>query len=270
MTGAEQWIDALGPRLAGQAALLRRLLSAVEPDERWSWLELSCSVAQGRADELSDLDLGLGYAGDQAPTAEDVTALLSGLGDVVDLAVQPWDGAHRYWVQYRDGGQLDLVVVPAGFRDGRAPHSVALLDRAGHLERTFVPRQFHALPEELRAWLLDGWEALSNIAKYLHRNSVLEAMEQLHRARTRVFQLWAAGEQVDYPTFGLTSLLDDSRARMPSDIEATYPSAAAADVLTAAVRVAELLFRAGQHARSGLYTPLREFVTNRLLDLEAK
>lgn len=267
MSAAEQWIDELAPRLAGQAALLRRLLSSVEPDDRWSWLELSCSVADGRGDELSDLDLGLGYAGREAPTAEDVTALLAGLGDVVDIAAQPWEGAHRYWVQYRDGGQIDLVVVPAEFRDGRAPRSVALLDRAGHLERTFVPRQLRARPAEPREWLLDGWEALSNIAKYLRRNSVLEAVEQLHRARTRVFQLWAAGEQVDYPVFGLTSLLDDSQARIPSDIEATYPRAGSADVLAATLRVAELLSRAGRHARAGLDTPLREFVTDQLLGL---
>src|SRR4051812_12495828 len=42
-----------GPRLLGG------LLSAVEADQRFEWLELGCSVANGRGDELSDLDLGL-------------------------------------------------------------------------------------------------------------------------------------------------------------------------------------------------------------------
>jgi hypothetical protein len=267
VSSADQWIDGLGPRLEGQAALLRRLLSSVESDNRWSWLELGCSVADGRGDELSDLDLGLGYAGGEPPTAHDVTALLSGLGDVVDIAVQPWEGAHRYWAQYRDGGQIDLVVVPAEFRDGRAPHSVALLDRTGRLQRTFVPRQLRPAPDEPRQWLQDGWEALGNIAKYLRRASVLEAVEQLHRARTRMFQLWAAGERVDYPVFGLTSLLDHSRARLPLAIEETYVVAQAEDVLAAALRLAEMLPAAARHADSNLDTPLREFVTTRLQGL---
>jgi hypothetical protein len=54
MTDARQWIGALGGRLIVQARLLDSLLGAVEADDRWEWLELSCSVASGRGDELSE------------------------------------------------------------------------------------------------------------------------------------------------------------------------------------------------------------------------
>ena len=77
-------------------------------------------------------------------------------------------------------------------------------------------------PDDPRNWLFDGWEALGNVAKYLRRGSVLEALEQVHRARERVFQLWAAGLGVPYPSFGLTSLLDEPSPSLPPGIEDTY------------------------------------------------
>jgi hypothetical protein len=264
MTDAHRWIDGLGPDLAVQAALLRGFLMAVESDSRWEWLELGCSVADGRADALSDLDLGLGFVGDDQPQVEVVSELLRDLGDVVDLSVSPWNGFHRWWVQYRDGGQIDLVVVPATFRPGLAPRSVALLDRTGRLRETFVPRAWRALPDEPQQWLLDGWEALSNVAKYVRRGSLFEAIEEVQRARTRAFQLWAVGEAVDYPSFGLTSLLDDPAAALPPGIEATYPVARAADVLAAADALAQLLAAAGQHAQADLDSPLRTYVMGKL------
>ncbi|GIH16949.1 hypothetical protein [Rugosimonospora africana] len=269
MTDARQWIHGLGPELAVQARLLDRLLTAVEADARWEWLELGCSVAEGRGDELSDLDVGLGHIGDDSPPIDDVTNMLRGFGDVVDLSAQPWDGVHRWWVQYADGGQIDLVVLPAAIRSGKAPRSVALLDRRGRLATTFTPRKWAAAPDDPHRWLLDGWEALSNVAKYLRRASLLEGIEQIHRGRTRVLQLWAVGEGVPYPEFGLTSLLDDADAQLPPDIEATYPSPDPAGVLSAALATATLLYRAGHHAQPELDTPLRHFVTTRLQTLNA-
>jgi hypothetical protein len=259
---ARAWIAALAPELTVQATLLTRLLDALEPDPRWEWLELGCSVADGRGDALSDLDLGLGHAGDAPPPVPDVTALLRGLGPVVDVSAQPWDGFARWWVQYADGGQIDLVVLPATLRPGRAPRSVALLDRTGRLAREFTPAALRPSPEDPEHWLMDGWEALANIAKYLTRGSYLEAAEQLHRVRRRVCQLWAVGEGVDFPVFGLTSLLDF--AAPPPGIAATYAMPTGDAVRTAALAAAELLHRAGLHARPGLDTPLRGWVTPRL------
>jgi hypothetical protein len=115
------WIAGLGPDLAVQARLLDGLLTAVEADPRWEWLELGCSVANGRGDELSDLDLGLGYLDEAA--LDGVAGMLRGLGPVVDLSAHPYDGVPRWWVQYADGGQIDLVALaaerPAGAGAGR-------------------------------------------------------------------------------------------------------------------------------------------------------
>ena len=261
---ARQWIKGLGPELAVQSRLLDNLLTAVEADPRWEWLELGCSVAEGRGDELSDLDVGLGHAGAAPPPVDDVTGMLRRLGDVVDLSAHPWNGVPRWWVQYADGGQLDLVALPAADRPGRAPNSVALLDRYGRLAETFTPRVWAAAPDEPRHWLLDGWEALSNVAKYLRRGSLFEAIDQVHRARSRVLQLWAVGEGVAYPAFGLTSLLDNPGATLPPGIEASYPVPDPAAILDPAIATADLLRRAGRHARPELDTPLGEYVTARL------
>jgi hypothetical protein len=262
------WIEGLGPELAVQARLLRGLLAAAEADERWAWLELGCSVAAGRGDAWSDLDVALGYVGDDPPPVDEVSAMLRGLGDVIDLSAGPWDGASRWWVQYKDGGQIDLVMLPAAGRPGRAPGSVVLLDRAARLRETFTPRVWRAQPDEPRQWLMDGWEALGNVAKYVHRDSLLEAIEQVHRARGRVLQLWAAGEDVEYPSFGLASLLDAPDAGLPEGIEATYPVADRESVLEVALALAAMLHLAGEHAEPGTDTPLRGYVTALLRDAD--
>ena len=285
MFDARAWIAGLGPDLAVQARLLAGLLTAVEADPRWEWLELGCSVANGRGDELSDLDLGLGYLDEAALSV--VIDILRGLGPVVDLSAQPYDGMPRWWVQYADGGQIDLVALPAERRPGLPPESVALLDRAGRLAVAWTPSARRAGPDDPRHWLMDGWEALSNIVKYVRRGSLLEALEQLHRVRERIFQLWAVGGGVAYPAFGLTSLLDEPEPVLPPGIEAAYAVPERGSVVAAARSAAELLHlagvRAGARARSGveagaggpdgsagpggLDTPLRAYVGERLAAL---
>lgn len=264
MTEPRRWIAGLGPRLAVQARLLDGLLTAVEADPRWEWLELGCSVAAGRGDELSDLDLGLGYT-DEA-VLDSVPGILRGLGTVVDLSAQPHDGRPRWWVQYADGGQIDLVAVPAEGRPGLPPTSVALLDRAGRLAVPWTPSLWRAAPDDPRHWLMDGWEALSNVVKYVRRGSLLEAVDQLHRVRQRIFQLWAAGGGVAYPAFGLTSLLDEPDPVPPPGIEEAYAVPQRASVVAAARAASALLHRAGERA-AGVDTPLRSYVGDRLAAL---
>jgi len=155
-------------------------------------------------------------------------------------------------------------VVSADYRSGRAPGSVALLDRSGRLTDTFTPSLWSAATDDPRNWMLDGWEALANVAKYLRRQSVLEALEQLSRARERVLQLWAVAEQVPYPAFGLVSLLDNPAASLPPAIKVTYAGASADDVRTAALTTAELLGMAADRAQPGLATALRPYVIRRL------
>ena len=214
-----EFIASLPPGLAVQAALLDGLLDAVEADERWEWLELGCSVAAGRGDELSDLDLGLGYT--DAAAVPTVDAILRGLGPVVDVSAQPYHGMDRWWVQYADGGQIDLVVIPAADRRGLPPGSVALLDRAGRLSVPVEPTVLRAAPDDPRNWLFDGWEALANVAKYLRRGSLLEALSQVDRARQRVFQLWAVGAGVPYPAYGLTRSCGMNRPRVAAPTQAS-------------------------------------------------
>jgi hypothetical protein len=259
---SREFIAALPARLGVQARLLDGLLTAVEADRRWEWLELGCSVAAGRGDELSDLDLGLGYT-DEAVVST-VDGILRGLGEVVDISAQPYAGMPRWWVQYADGGQIDLVALPAAQRRGLPPGSVALLDRAGRLAVPYEPQTLRAAPDDARNWLLDGWEALGNVAKYLRRGSLLEALDQVHRARGRVFQLWAVGSGIPYPSYGLTSLLDEPAPALPPHIADTYAVPEFSAVLAAALATARLLGEAGLRAGDGLDTPLREYVTGRL------
>jgi len=258
---ADRWIDSLPSGLAVQARLLHALVAAVRSDPRWEAVELGCSLASGRADARSDVDVGLWHSAARRPDDTEVGAMVRDLGDTVEVSAQPWAGVARWWVQYADGAQLDLVVAAAAERPGRAPGAVMLLDRSdGRFATEFVPTVLRAGPQEPREWLLDGWEALSNVSKYLHRGSLLEAIEQLHRARQHVFQLWAVGERVDYPSFGLTSLLDSESASLPPDVEGTYPTAGPASVAAAAHALAELLRIAGRHADPALDTPLAEYV----------
>jgi hypothetical protein len=262
---AREWIAGLGPRLAVQARLLDGLLAAVEADPRWEWLELGCSVANGRGDELSDLDLGIGYTDEAAMSTVD--RLLRGLGPVVDLSAAPYGGMPRWWVQYADGGQIDLVAMPAQRRPGLAPGGVALLDRAGRLTVGFTPSVWRAGPDDPRTWLMDGWEALSNVVKYVRRGSLLEALDQVHRVRERIFQLWAAGGDVPYPAFGLTSLLDEPVPDLPPGIGSCYAVPSPDSVVAAARAAADVLRTAGERLRPGLDTPLRGYVVERLANL---
>jgi hypothetical protein len=259
---SREFVASLPDRLRVQKRLLEGLLAAVEGDERWEWLELGCSVAAGRGDELSDLDMGLGYTDDAVVST--VEGILGGLGDVVDVSAQPYGGMDRWWVQYTDGGQIDLVVMPAADRRGLPPGSIALLDRAGRLSVPVTPAVMRAGPDDARNWLLDGWEALSNVAKYLRRGSLLEALDQVQRARGRVFQLWAVGGGVPYPAFGLTSLLDEPSPSLPPGIEQTYGTPDLSEIRSAALATAHLLGTAAHRVQPGLDTPLRGYVTRRL------
>ncbi|GAA0905843.1 hypothetical protein GCM10009557_81090 [Virgisporangium ochraceum] len=256
------FIASLPSSLAVQKRLLSGLVAAVSADDRWEWLELGCSVAAGRGDELSDLDLGLGYT--DGAVVSTVDGLLRALGAVVDVSAQPYAGMPRWWVQYADGGQIDLVAVPAADRRDLAAGSVALLDRAGRLAVPYEPSVLRVAPDDPRNWLLDGWEALANVAKYVSRGSLLEALDQVERARGRVFQLWAAGEGVPYPAYGLTSLLDEPVPTLPAGIAGTYAVPDRAAVLAAALATARLLAEAATHADPGLGTPLDGYVTARL------
>jgi hypothetical protein len=72
--------------LPRHAAVVEALRHAVEESEQWRWLELSCSLAAGRGDDLSDVDAGVGYA--ESITLADLeregTELVSAAGPIAD------------------------------------------------------------------------------------------------------------------------------------------------------------------------------------------
>lgn len=238
-------LDRLRGSLPRHAEILDRLVRAVEDDARWRWLELGCSVARGLGDEWSDLDLGVGAAGgDDLPVAG-AEALVRSLGPVVDLlvhAVPARPYSRRIAAELESGVQLDLVVLPAGDRPGLPPGSVGLVDKDGTLVPEWRPDAAGPPPPgELREWAFLGWWALSDVAKHLARGSPFEAAERLSEARRFALQLHAAAQQLDYPAFGLTSILDQPRPALPMWLEETYAVAEPGPLRHAAAAAVRLL-----------------------------
>ena len=264
------FVDELRAVLPRHAEVLAVLVAAVADDDRWRWLELGCSVAAGRGDERSDLDLGLGAAGPDDPEA--AAALVRSLGPVIDLLVHELPGrpGHvRIAAELASGIQLDLVVLPADGRPGLPPGSVALVDKDGTLADGWTPDAIGTPPAaQLREWAFLGWWALSDAVKYLDRGSPFEAADRVAEARRLALQLHAAAQEVDYPAFGLTSILDADEPAIPMWLEETY-SAAERDELRHAAHSAARLLRDATTAlelRFGLDVdvPLRTTVQSRL------
>jgi hypothetical protein len=271
------WVSAMPDAVAGQRRLLDALMVAVEPDARWRWLELSCSLARGAGDALSDIDAGLGVRDeDYEAVLAQVPNLLAGLGPMVGLLDHDlgWSGPHRrFFVQYdgfvQDDGsgpadhgvQLDLVVVPATFRTGLPPGAVALLDRDGRLATSVSPRVLRAREVDRREWAFLGWAALADATKYLTRGSLWEAHDRIETARQQVWRLVAAAADVDYPMFGITSLLDDGVA-LPPPAERTVVPLQAEAVASAANLLADLLTEAAGEAHPADFA---EFTRARML-----
>ncbi len=194
--------------------ILDGLLAFAAGDARYRFVELCCSAARGAADELSDLDLGLGVRDDAWPEAtEAILPALRGLGEVVDALehrIPEWgERPHlRVFVQYASGPQLDLVALPADSRAGLPPGSVALFDPDGRLAKPMDPPIRHATAADVAEWTFLGWVALIDLDKYLRRGSAWEALERLHEARGHVWRLVAVANDVEYPAYGITGILD--------------------------------------------------------------
>ena len=224
----ETWLDELPAALLEHGRVLRRLIAAVRAEPGWRWLELCCSLARGTADAYSDLDLGLGVAEDAWPTAAgrviDVASTLAPVVGLLSHELAGWTVRHRrIFVQYSSGVQIDLVVLPADLRSGLPSGSLALYDADGRLAAPLVPSGLNASIEDVE-WAFLGWIALGNVAKYLRRGSLWEAMAQLDQARIHVWRLLAVARRVDHPAFGLTSLLDQPNAKLPEAARRTLPA----------------------------------------------
>ena len=199
---------------------------------------------------------------------------LRGLAETVDLlahAISEWGNRphRRLFVQYADGRQIDLVVQPAGALLGRVPGAVVLYDPDGRLAQERFVAVARATDDDLRTWEVLGWESLANVAKYLERGSAWEALARLNEARDLALRLWAAAEDVPYPLFGLTSLLDVDPPSLPDDLDATAARAALPELAIAARACADLFRAASARARARLgateaESPMATWVIDRL------
>jgi len=262
--------------LPRHAAVVEALRRAVEASEQWRWLELSCSLAAGRGDDLSDVDAGVGYA--ESITSEDLeregAELVAAAGPIADLLVCVLPGwtldTRRLAVEYRSGVQLDLVLLPASRRHGLPDGAVALVDRDGRLAKPWRPPVADPpTSREAREWVMLGWWALSDAAKYLRRGSLYEAIERVGEARQHALRLFAVAERIPYPSFGLVSLLDFEPYELPDSLEQTYAIPRdQPDVLDAATATADLLSRTTRAAavtlNVDLDTPWVEIARERL------
>jgi len=236
------WIETLPPNLAPQASLLHRFLDAVEADDRFRALEVGCSFARGTADELSDVDVGLWVADDGwTHVLATCDTLLRSLGGPVDSIEIEESWGHWFFVQYHDGVQLDVAAQRVSTAKGRMPDAVILLDRDGVLAQGYEPDSYHASKRSRRAWTFRAWFSLGNVAKYLDRGSLWEALDSLERARNDLLRIHAAKLEVPYPGFGVTSIFDVRGADVPPGFGDTFALAEPDDVRRAACALASLL-----------------------------
>jgi hypothetical protein len=253
--------------------LVDALRREVEATAGWRWLELSCSLASGRGDRFSDIDAGIGHEvaiDDLAGRGSDLVHAIAPTVDVLVHADEAWPpGIVRLAVEYRNGVQLDLVLMPSTRRPGLPDGALAVVDKDGLLAQPWTPPVATATAEQAREWVMLGWWALSNTAKYLQRQSLFEAIESLHEARRRALRLYAVANRIPYPSFGLVSLLDFEPFDLPHDLESTYslpddPTG----VLGSALAVADLLDSvaegAGDSLAADLATPWATVARSRL------
>ena len=105
------WINSL-PRVVGpQAAVLVRLLDAVEADPRIRALRLRGSVARGTADAYSDLDTRIWVSDDEYEAClADLPTLVRSIGPILDILFET-PGSPYLFAQFADGVQLERARV---------------------------------------------------------------------------------------------------------------------------------------------------------------
>jgi len=288
MEQGRAWIDGLPDELAGQRAIMHRLLAVSEADPDVCWLAIGCSVARGAGDRMSDLDMGIGVREEAFAAARDrIRTAADGLGDLVESYHHQLPGVppphERVFAQYADGCQLDLVILPAVLPGGPLPRTVMLYDRdgqfadgvAGAADRGPAASDGPAPgPEagQLREWAFGGWCALADLAKYVRRGSVWEALDRLHEARTQLWRLHAAASGIADPQYGLTSVLDFAPDDIPGGIGETVAGLSLPSLLAAARQVARLLTATGKRlpaeAQAALPQSMATYVTQLLDSIE--
>jgi hypothetical protein len=258
----EAWLRALP--LPVHRLFLERLLARVRADRRYRFVELCCSVAEGRADARSDLDLGLGVDDAAWPGAVaavgDMLRELARPVDVLDHAIPEWGTRlhRRFVVQYESGLLVDLVAMPASARRGLPGGSRALYDVDGRLRQPYKVGVDVISPSDVREWAFLGAIALLDANKYLTRGSLWQAVDALGVGRQQALRLWAAANGTSRPAFGLKSLLD-AGAVLPAGLDETLPALERNALHRSVVRLAAVLGRAADGAATrtgGLVPPI--------------
>jgi hypothetical protein len=244
------WVARLAAQLPAHADTLDRLARAVASSDRWRSLLVGCSLGAGRGDQHSDIDAGLGYA-TPLPVDELEDAgrdLVAQAGDVIDVLVHTYaewpDDGRRFAVEYANGVQLDLAAFPAPWRRTRAV-DIPIVDKDGNLDSVVEPSLdllADRTQRNAQEWAMLGWWSVSNIAKYVRRNSLYEAVGSIDDVRRHCCRLHAIARDVPDPGYGLTSLLDVAPPDLPDGLGNTYcrPDDRTA-VIAAALAVTELL-----------------------------
>ncbi len=195
----QSWLDSLPSELEAHQVFLQELLTRVEMDKRWEWLELGCSLAEGRADAFSDLDLGLGVTDSGWPQSlDDLEEMLRSLDSVIGLLrhkIPGWaDKDHeRFFVQYASGLQIDLVAVPATKPKGKQPESLMLYDpKELRTTQGWNSLWSRGREEQVTEWTFLAWVGLMDASKYMMRGSLWEAYDRIHEVRSHIWRLWAS------------------------------------------------------------------------------
>jgi hypothetical protein len=274
--GGRDWVAALPAELAGQRAILGRLLDFCAADPRARWLVIGCSLGRAEADRLSDLDLAVGIAdgADFEAACADVRRAVDGLGDLVESfqhRLPEVAGPHaRIFAQFADRCQVDLVVLPDSVDAGSIPNVVVLHDPDGRV--TIADKPATVPPEQVREWAFLGWCAVADLGKYLRRGSLWEARGKLEEARAELWKLQAAAGRVAQPQYGLTSILDYAPGRIDPEMAATVAGLEPAALLAAARHLARLLSEAGDgldaEQRAALPAAMARYITADLAGLE--
>ena len=227
-------------RSSGPWLLVEQLRIYLTSTAWCDWFEVSGSLGRGAGDEHSDVDAGIGVQPGMPLLTASRAALRAVLtfSPVAGALTQPLgspDGPDHHAVQYRDGRQLSLVVMPASARLGLPHGALAVLDRGQKLQRPHPPAVLKADPVAIREWSFLAWWELGDAVKHLGRGSLWRAVTSLEDARRHAWRLYADRVGVEYPVFGAVSV-ENAGLTAPPWMSATIPSGVEPAGLTEAVR----------------------------------
>jgi hypothetical protein len=269
---SDEWLRGLPQELAPQRTIMRGLVAYARTNDRVRVVVVGCSIGRGNADALSDVDALIGVA-DDADWRDSLAAIdvgLAGIAPILDLHSQfvsdAKRGAYRHtFIQYADGVQVDLVVLPAFAKRARDREWVVLYDPDGRVSGE--PEEHDPTSDQVRTWMFGGLGRLSAAAKYLTRGSLWEALAVLEAARADLWRLWAVAIGAPDPQYGITAVLDVPGARLLPGIERTIAPLDRARIREASLACLDLLIeRWPEVARGQPLPPFAERVRAQLVE----